>query len=130
MDYISKLHNLENKVVALTGGAGVLASEMAKGFLQANAKVVLLDLNEENLDKRVNELSHINPEVVGFKCNVLDEAILNDVKQKIMNKHGRLDVLINAAGGNMTSATIGIGQTIFDLKIDDEFFLQLLLSFL
>lgn len=119
MDFLSGMYNLENKVIVLTGGAGVLAGEMAKGFLKTNAKVILLDLNKENLEKKVKELSEISSDISGIQCNVLDENILHAVRQEIQDKYGRLDVLVNAAGGNMNSATIGIDQTIFDLKIEN-----------
>ena len=106
MSNISKMFNLQDKVAALTGGAGVLAGEMAKGFLRAGCKVILLDINEINLDQKVKELSKINGHVSGFKCNVLDENNLLDVKKQIFDKHGRLEILVNAAGGNMEGSTI------------------------
>jgi NAD(P)-dependent dehydrogenase (short-subunit alcohol dehydrogenase family) len=119
MNYINSLFNIENKVAVLTGGGGVLAGEMAKAFLNAGAKVVLLDINEDNLTKKIDSMKNISSEIVGFKCNVLDEKNLQDVRDKIVEKFNRIDVLVNAAGGNMAGATIGIDQTIFDLKIDD-----------
>lgn len=119
MNYINSLFNIENKVAVLTGGGGVLAGEMAKAFLNAGAKVVLLDINEDNLTKKIDSLKNISGEIVGFKCNVLDENNLQDIRDKIIKKYNRIDILINAAGGNMPGATIGIDQTIFDLKMDD-----------
>ena len=56
MTIFNSLFNLENKVVVLTGGGGILAGEMAKGFGDAGSKVVLLDINEENLLPKVDEL--------------------------------------------------------------------------
>jgi len=119
MNYINSLFNIENKVAVLTGGGGVLAGEMAKAFLKAGAKVVLLDINEDNLTKKIDSLKDISGEIVGFKCNVLDEKNLQDIRDKIVKKYNRIDVLVNAAGGNMAGATIGVDQTIFDLKMDD-----------
>jgi len=54
MNYLQSLFNLENKTAVLTGGGGILASEMAKGFLLAGAKVVLLDISEKNLNEKVD----------------------------------------------------------------------------
>ncbi|MCB0743112.1 MAG: SDR family oxidoreductase [Ignavibacteriae bacterium] len=119
MEYLNKLFNLQDKVVLLTGGGGILAGEMAKGFLSAGCKVVLLDINEENLNKKVEELKKHGSEIVGFKCNVLDEESLTNVKDKIIENFDRIDILVNAAGGNMKGATIGLDQTIFDLHMDD-----------
>jgi NAD(P)-dependent dehydrogenase (short-subunit alcohol dehydrogenase family) len=118
MDYIKKLFKVEDKVTILTGGAGVLAYEMAKGFLQAGAKVILLDINDVNLTNRVNSLSAFGKDVIGLKCDVLDELSLSKVNRQIIEQYHRIDILVNAAGGNMTGATIGLNQTIFDLQVD------------
>ena len=118
MDYIKTLFNIENKVALLTGGGGVLAGEMAKGFLNAGAKVVLLDINEFNLQNKIVSLAKLGGDVIGLKCDVLNEASIKEVHQKIMEKYNRIDILVNAAGGNMPGATIGIGQTVFDLQLE------------
>ena len=113
------IFDVNNKVVVLTGGGGVLAGEMAKGFVNAGANVVLLDINEENVQKQVDELKDNNNQIVGYKCNVLDEESINQVHEEILETFGRIDVLINAAGGNMTGGTIGIDQNVFDMKLED-----------
>jgi NAD(P)-dependent dehydrogenase (short-subunit alcohol dehydrogenase family) len=118
MGYLGRLFNIENKVAVLTGGGGILAGEMAKGFLQAGVKVVLLDINENALQKKIKSLSTVNGEIIGLKCDVLNEASIQEVHQQIREKFKCIDILINAAGGNMPGATIGIDQTVFDLQID------------
>ena len=118
MDYLNKLFNLQNKVALLTGGAGVIAGKMAEGFLKAGVKIVLLDINEEAVQQKAAELSALG-EVYTLKCNVLDIANLEYVKEKILAKYGRIDILINTAGGNMPGATISPEQTIFDMNMDD-----------
>lgn len=119
MDYLNKLFNIQGKVAILTGGGGILAGEMAKGFLNAGVKVVLLDVNKTSLNKKVELLSKLGIEILGYQCNVLDRDDLEEVKEKIINQFGRIDILVNAAGGNMPGATIGIDQSIFDLKIEE-----------
>ncbi|MBK8945981.1 MAG: SDR family oxidoreductase [Ignavibacteriae bacterium] len=119
MEFLNKLFNLQDKVALLTGGGGVLAGEMAKGFLQAGVKVVLLDINESNLKKKVEHLKIFGSEVSGIQCNVLEEKSLDDVNQQVLEKYGTIDILVNAAGGNIPGATIGLDQTIFDLKIEE-----------
>ena len=66
MNYLDQIFNLTGKVAVLTGGAGVLAAEMASGFLKAGVKVVLLDINEANLQKRVKSLENSSSKIVGF----------------------------------------------------------------
>ena len=90
MDYLKSLFNIENKVVVLTGGGGILAGEMASGFLNAGAKVILLDINEDNLNKKVELLGSIGKEVIGLKCNVLDEASIKNVHEEILKKYNRI----------------------------------------
>lgn len=118
MEYLESLFNLKHKVVVITGGGGILASAMAKSFLQAGANVVLLNISETNLKNKLDVLQKISPNIVGLKCNVLDEPSLQETRKAIIDKFQRIDVLINAAGGNMAGATIGVNQTIFDLQMD------------
>jgi NAD(P)-dependent dehydrogenase (short-subunit alcohol dehydrogenase family) len=117
MSYTENLFSVENKIAVLTGGGGILAGAMAKGFLQAKATVVLLDINQANLDAQVKLLRNAGFEPTGFPCNVLNEESMNLVQQKIMDKFHRIDILINAAGGNIAGATIGNDQTVFDLPM-------------
>ncbi|MEW6507148.1 MAG: SDR family oxidoreductase [Bacteroidota bacterium] len=119
MEYLKELFHINEKVVILTGGAGILAGEMSKGFIKAGAKVILLDINKEILDKRITALSELDSEVIGFQCNVIDEEKLKEVHHSILEKYGRIDILVNAAGGNMQGATVGIGQSIFDIQMEE-----------
>ena len=82
-------------------------------------KIVILDLHQEKVDQRITELKETGANVTGFACNVLDQKNLELVREKILKEYGKIDALINAAGGNMEGATNGEDQTIFDLKIDD-----------
>lgn len=118
MEYLQNLFNLRDKVAVLTGGGGVLAGEMAKGFLQAGAKAVLLDINENSLKERIEELKTNGGEIIGLKCNVLEEENIENVRHEILKKFKRIDILVNAAGGHVSGAVIGVNQTIFDMKIE------------
>lgn len=112
--------SIKNKVIAITGGAGVLGGSMAKYLVQNGAKVIVLDLDPESTQQRVDELNTITPDSAsGFKVDVLDEGLLLDVADKIFEEEGKLDGLINAAGGNMPGATVNPDQTIFDISIGD-----------
>lgn len=113
------IFSVKDRVVILTGGGGILAGEMAKGFLTAGAKVILLDINKENVQKKVDELKNDNNQIVGYKCNILEQENIEKVQKKILEKFERIDVLINAAGGNMPGATIELDQSVFDLNIED-----------
>jgi NAD(P)-dependent dehydrogenase (short-subunit alcohol dehydrogenase family) len=116
-EYLKTIFNLEGKVAVITGGSGIIGGEIAKGLLNAGAKVVLLARNEENLISKVDNLRQIKDEVMGLKCDVLDEDNVNKASKEILKRFSKIDILINAAGGNIAGATIGLDQSIFDIEI-------------
>ena len=113
------IFDVSDKVIVITGGSGALGGSMAGYLLQAGARIALLGLHRERVDKRVAELEKTSSQVVGFAGSVLDKKWLTEVCTTIQNKWGHIDGLINAAGGNMPGATIGTDQTIFDLNLED-----------
>lgn len=119
MIYLERLLNLKNKIVIITGGSGILGGEIAKGFLHAGAKVILLGTKTEKLNRKVKTLSKISRDVSGLVCNVLKEDDIRKANENILTRFDRIDVLINAAGGQLPGTTMSINQSIFDLKIDD-----------
>ncbi len=117
MNYLESVFGLDGKVIVITGGTGILGSAMASGLLYAGAAVVLLGTSDEKIKRVVDTLKPIGREVIGLKCNVLDEESVNAAHAAVLKRFGRIDVLINAAGGNLPGATIGVDQTIFDLQM-------------
>ena len=113
------LFNISGKVVVITGGSGVLGGNMAEYLLSEGAKVAIIGRTSEKVAAKVAQLKNISPDVLGFTGDVLDKEFLLQVKETLVDKWNRIDVLINAAGGNMPGATIGKDQTFFDLKMDD-----------
>ena len=113
------LFDISEKVIVITGGAGALGGNMASYLLTQGAKIAILDLFPESVEQRVVELKKIAPAVIGIPGSVLDKGHLENAKSEILEKWGKIDALINAAGGNMPGATIGEDQTIFDLKMED-----------
>jgi NAD(P)-dependent dehydrogenase (short-subunit alcohol dehydrogenase family) len=113
------MFSVKDKVVVITGAGGVLGGSIAKSFAQSGAKIVVLDIRQENLDNRVHEIKAAGGRAIGFICNVLDIDSLNETAKKIVENWETIDVLINCAGGNVPGATLEPSQTIFDMKIDD-----------
>jgi NAD(P)-dependent dehydrogenase (short-subunit alcohol dehydrogenase family) len=112
------LFNLENKVIVVTGGCGILGGGIATYLLENNATVILLHYKEVPLKETVAEFQKISSKVGGFVCNVVEEKSLQVVAQNIIEKYGKIDVLINAAGGNKPGATVGPDQSVFDVDIE------------
>ena len=98
-------HNFEGKVVVITGAGGVLCGDMARAYAQAGAKVAALDLNEEAVKKLAEELKAEGYVCEGYKANVLDREVLEEVHKQVLADLGLCDILINGAGGNNPRAT-------------------------
>jgi len=113
------MFDISGKVAVVTGGGGVLGGSISRSLIEAGVKIALLDIREENVNSRVNELEEIGGEIIGVISNVLDIEQLRQIREKVLNKWGKVDILINAAGGNMPGATLTEEQTIFDMKIED-----------
>ena len=112
------LFNLENKVILVTGGCGILGGSIAKYLLENKATVILLHYKEAPLVAAVNELKKISDKVKGYVCNVVEEKSLQEVSKEIMKTYGKIDVLVNAAGGNKPGATVGPDQSVFDVDVE------------
>ena len=111
--------SIEGKVAVITGAGGVLGGSIAKGFIQQGAKVVVLDIREEQLNARVEELRAMGGEAMGFVANVLDVEGLKKIADEIVAAMGTVDILINVAGGNMAGASIADDSSIFEMSIPD-----------
>ena len=111
------LFNLKDKIILITGGCGILGGGIAKYLLENNATVILLHYKEAPLLETLTEFKKISDKVNGYVCNVVDEKSLQKVAKEIINTYGKIDVLINAAGGNKPGATVSPDQSVFDVDI-------------
>ncbi len=116
---IPDLFSLNNSVAVITGGSGILGGAMAQGLLDAGASVVILGTNQEKVDSNVAGLHGIDDRKSGFVCDVTNEEQLRQVRDRIMARFGRIDILVNAAGGNRPGATIQPEQNFFDLNFSE-----------
>ncbi len=105
------LFDLSGKTAVITGAGGVLAGALTGYLAEEGVKIAALDLRADAITAR--------PGVTPYQCNVLDKSNLEQVYGEVMGEFGRIDILINGAGGNMPGATIGPDQTIFDLDPSD-----------
>lgn len=112
------LFAIENKVIVITGACGILGSSMAKYLSKQAARIVILDREEEKGKQLEAAIKKEGGDSLSLLSDVLDKDILEKNKKEILSRYGTIDVLINAAGGNMSGATIAPDKTIFDLEID------------
>lgn len=111
--------DLSGKVAAVTGAGGVLMSEFAKALAQSGAKVALLDINESAIKALEAE---IGDNALAVVCNCLDKDALISAHKLITEKLGKVDILINGAGGNNPRATCDNETMAPDTVVDKSFF--------
>ncbi len=92
--------DLSGKVAVVTGGGGVLCSSFAKAIAASNAKVAVLDLNEQAAKTIADQINNDGGCAIGISANVLDKNSLENAKKIINDTFGKVDILINGAGGN------------------------------
>ncbi len=117
-DYIASLFDLSGKVAVVTGGGGVLVGAMSRALGRVGVKVAVLDLILEAAQKVVDEVVAAGGEAVAVKCDVLDKVSLEAACRTVLERFGRVDILINGAGGNKKQATTGSDLSFFDLPSD------------
>ena len=113
---LEDLFSLEGRVAVVTGATGVLGGEMARGLARAGARVGVLGRREERAKEVAREISGLGGEAVALPANVLDEGQLRDARDTVLGRWGSVDILVNAAGGNVPGATLSGDATIFDLS--------------
>lgn len=97
--------DLKDKVVVITGGAGVLGSSWTDALAECGAKVAILDLSLENAEKKAAEVVANGKIAIGVEANVLNKASLKKAHEVVLEKFGPCDILINGAGGNNPKGT-------------------------
>jgi NAD(P)-dependent dehydrogenase (short-subunit alcohol dehydrogenase family) len=115
---MNELFDLTGKVVVITGAGGVLCGTMAKAAAKAGGKVALLDLNEAAAAKVAEEIKSAGGTAMAVGCDVLKKESLEEAGKKVVSRFGRVDILINGAGGNKKEATTSPQMSFFDLPAD------------
>lgn len=112
------MFELKGKVIVLTGATGALGSALALSLAKAEAKLVLLGRNQALMDALVDQLSAFTT-AVAYAVDVMNRDDLMRVRKQIVGTFQRIDVLINAVGGNLPGAVIPDDQSIFNLSVAD-----------
>ena len=112
---VDKLFSLEGQVAIVTGGTGVLGGAMARGLAGAGARVGILGRRGEVAEKIAAEIEANGGSALALPADVLRKDELEAARDAVLARWGRIDILVNAAGGNIPGATLTPDTTIFDL---------------
>ena len=115
---MNNLFDIKGNVTVITGGTGVLGRAIAKYLALNGAKVVILGRKEDVGNQIAADIRAEGGECEFMKTDVLNVEVVRKNCEDILAKYGRVDTLLNAAGGNMPGATIPPDKTIFDLQPD------------
>lgn len=110
--------DISGQVAVITGAGGIICGVMAREMAKKGAKVALLDLFVESAQKIADEINAAGGDAIAVKANVLDRASLEEARDAVVAKYGRIDVLINGAGGNKKQATVSPDLDFFHLDVD------------
>jgi NAD(P)-dependent dehydrogenase (short-subunit alcohol dehydrogenase family) len=117
-EFIGRLFGLDGQVAVVTGGTGILGGAMARGLARAGARVGVLGRREHNAREVVQQIERAGGEAMPLSADVLDPAQLVGARTAVLERWGRLDILVNAAGGNRPDAVIADDSTFFEASLE------------
>ncbi|HET7265749.1 MAG TPA: SDR family oxidoreductase [bacterium] len=112
------LFDLRGRVAVVTGGSGVLGSAMAGGLSAAGVRIAILGRRLDRAQAVAGQLEASGGEAIPVAADVLDHAELARARDAVAGRWGRIDILINAAGGNLPQATLANSGSVFDLPVE------------
>lgn len=115
---VTRMYDFTGKTVAITGGAGILGSEIAGALAGCGAHVAILDVNPDAGKVAIAAMGESGKHVSVFQCDVLNRESVAQAAQEVVSRLGKLDCLVNGAGGNKPQATTSADVKFFDLPAD------------
>jgi NAD(P)-dependent dehydrogenase (short-subunit alcohol dehydrogenase family) len=113
------IFTLTGQVAVITGGAGVLCASLIRALSELGVHGVILDINQDAAGHLAEDINRTGGKAWAIECDVCDKDSLNLAAGQIMDRFGRVDILINGAGGNTPRATTGSESPFFDLPEND-----------
>ncbi|MFO7697903.1 MAG: SDR family oxidoreductase [Anaerolineae bacterium] len=117
-DYVSQLYDIAGKVIAVTGGGGMLGTAIATGLGRAGARIAILDIRPEAAERTAAAIVAEGGEALGVACDALDKGSVEQALARVKERFGTVYGLVNGAGGNRPAATTGVDLSFFDLPTD------------
>lgn len=117
-NYISQLYDVSGKVIAITGGGGMLGTAIATGLGRAGANIAILDIRPEAAERTAAAIVAEGGEALGVACDALDRDSVERALEQVKERFGTVYGLVNGAGGNRPAATTGADLSFFDLPTE------------
>nr|WP_067059437.1 SDR family oxidoreductase [Mucilaginibacter sp. L294] len=111
-------YSLKGKVIVVTGGTGILGNSFINGIVAAGGAVGILGRNKEVAEQRADAINKNGGQAIALVADVLDEASLKAAKEILLARFGRVDGLVNGAGGNMPEGVLQPDEDIFSMNLD------------
>lgn len=118
LDQLNKVYDFSGRTIVVTGATGVLGGEIAHALARCGADIAGLHQTPAVGEELKRKFGAEAGRLTLYIANVIDRDMLERTAEKVVEKFGRIDGLINAAGGNKPQATASPGQTFFDLPAD------------
>jgi len=113
---------LEGKIAIISGAAGGIGKGMATAFVKEGATVVVIDLNEEAGYKTIKELHEYSPQSMFIQANLMEHTKLASIVKQVVEKYGKLDILVNNAHASKMNSIENTIQSDFDLSFNTGFY--------
>jgi len=110
--------SLKDKVIVVTGGTGILGNAFVGAIVEAGGTVGILGRKEEVANERAAAIKAKGGKAIALVADVMNEQQLQTAKEKILKEFGRIDGLVNAAGGNMPEGVLQPNENIFSMNIE------------
>ncbi len=118
LDELSRIYDFSGKTVMITGGAGVLAGEIACALFGCNANIAIVDRDPALADPLMKRIEPVGDRAIVVFGDVVQTDTMQRAVERTISAFGKIDFLVNAAGGNNPKATTNAATTFFDLPPD------------
>jgi len=118
LEELTRLYDITGQTIVVTGGTGILGGEIACALVGCGANVAILDRNTDPAAGLMARMGAAADRAMVIATDVLDPASLQRAADQILEKFGRIDALVNGAGGNHPKSTTGPKASFFDLPPD------------
>jgi NAD(P)-dependent dehydrogenase (short-subunit alcohol dehydrogenase family) len=122
MDEIKSMNNnlfsLQGKIIIVTGGSGILGTAFCQAIVNAGGTVIIIGRSQDKCDAAADVINSNGGKALGISADVLSENDLNIAKEKVLTAYGKIDGLVNAAGGNIPEGVLQPTADVFNMNIE------------